>query len=46
MVPAFTLRRIMGFTLCYVKKSYFEEHKDFIRVLDVGNVNKQSKVEG
>ena len=33
----------MGFTLCYVKKSYFEEHQDFIRVLDVGNVNKQSK---
>ncbi|MBD5454456.1 MAG: hypothetical protein HDR30_09110 [Lachnospiraceae bacterium] len=33
----------MGFTLCYVKKSYFEEHQDFIKVLDVGNVNKQSK---
>ena len=33
----------MRFTLCYVKKSYFEEHKDFIKVLDVGNANKQSK---
>lgn len=32
MVPVFTLRRIMGFILCYIKKNYFEEHPDFIRV--------------
>lgn len=33
----------MGFTLCYIKKRYFEAHQDFIKVLDVGNVGKQSK---
>ena len=33
----------MGLTLCYIRKSYFEEHPDFIKVLDVGNSGKQSK---
>ncbi len=33
----------MGFTLCYIKKNYFEAHQDFIKVLDVGNSGKQSK---
>lgn len=33
----------MGFTLCYIKKSYFEAHRNFIKVLDVGNIGKQSK---
>lgn len=43
MVPVFTLRSIMGLTLCYIRKGYFEEHPDFIKVLDVGNSGKQSK---
>lgn len=43
MVPVFTLRRSMGFTLCYIKRSYFEAHRDFIKVLDIGNAGKQSK---
>ncbi len=33
----------MGFTLCYIKKNYFEAHQDFIKVLDVGNSGKKSK---
>ena len=33
----------MGVTFCYIRKSYFEEHTDFIKVLDAGNFGKQSK---
>lgn len=43
MVPVFTSRSIMGFTLCYIRKNYFEDHANYIKILDVGNSGKQSK---
>jgi len=33
----------MNLVLCYIKKEYFEEHKDYIKLLDTGHSNKQSK---
>lgn len=29
--------------LCFIKKTYFEKHQDFVKVLDSGNTSKQSK---
>jgi len=30
-------------TLCYIRKAYFEEHPNYIKMLDPGNTEKQSK---
>jgi protein AbiQ len=29
--------------LCYIKENYFTDHKDFKKMLDPGNISKQSK---
>ena len=33
----------MGITLCFIKESYFKKHASFVKMLDTGNTEKQSK---
>ena len=33
----------MVVTLCFIKKDYFEKNDTFVKVLDIGDVDKQSK---
>ena len=33
----------MNVILCFIKRRYFEEHKEFVKMLDSGNSDKQSK---
>lgn len=33
----------MEITLCFIKKNFFDENKKFIKLLDIGDVDKQSK---
>lgn len=33
----------MELKLCYIRENYFKKHKSFIKMLDSGNSDKQSK---
>lgn len=33
----------MDIKLCFIKRKYFEKHKDFVKILDNGDTDKQSK---